>query len=82
MRYGEVRARHEIGIDKLMFGTDYPHMEGTWPNTQDWIRTTLGAIPETEARMILGENAIEFYGLDRELLERTARHRGRTRPGW
>lgn len=76
MRYGDVAARHDVGITKVMFGTDMPHIEGTWPNTQDWIRRTLGGIPEGEARAILGENAIEFYGLDRALLERTAKRVG------
>jgi predicted TIM-barrel fold metal-dependent hydrolase len=76
MRRGEVRARHEIGIDQLMFGTDYPHLESSWPNTLDWLRTLFGDVPEFEARKIMGENAIEFYGLDRELLERTARRVG------
>lgn len=76
MRYGDVAARHEVGINKLMFGSDYPHFEGTWPNTHDWIRATLGDVPEDEARAILGENAIEFYGLDRELLEKTAKRVG------
>jgi len=76
MRYGDVAARHEVGIDKLMFGSDYPHFEGTWPNTHDWIRATLGSVPEVEARAILGENVIEFYGLDRALLEKTAKRVG------
>ncbi|OMC38415.1 hypothetical protein A5742_07225 [Mycolicibacterium fortuitum] len=76
MRYGDVAVRHEVGINKLMFGSDFPHFEGTWPNTHDWIRTTLGSVPETEARAILGENAIEFYGLDRALLEKTAKRVG------
>ena len=72
LRTGEVRRRHEIGIDQMMFGTDYPHMESTWPNTHDAIRTTMKGVPEDEARKILGENAIEFYGLDRDLLEEAA----------
>lgn len=76
MRYGDVAVRHEVGLDKLMFGSDFPHFEGTWPNTHDWIRTTLGSVPEAEARAILGENAIEFDGLDRALLERTAKRVG------
>lgn len=76
MRYGDVAARHDVGLDKLMFGSDYPHFEGTWPNTHDWIRATLGSIPEVEARGILGENAIEFYGLDRALLEKAAKRIG------
>jgi hypothetical protein len=53
--------------------------QGTMPppgNTHDWIRTTLGSVPEVEARGILGENAIEFYGLDRALLEKTAKQVG------
>lgn len=76
MRYGDVAVRHQVGLDKLMFGTDYPHTEGTWPNTHDFIRTTLGAVPEAEARAILGENAIDFYDLDRALLEKTAKRIG------
>lgn len=76
MRYGDVAVRHQVGLNKMMFGSDYPHTEGTWPNTHDWIRTTLGEIPEDEARGILGENAIDFYGLDRALLEKTAKRVG------
>jgi predicted TIM-barrel fold metal-dependent hydrolase len=76
MRYGDVEARHAIGVDRMMFGTDFPHMEGTWPNTHQWIHTTLSRIPRAEARQILGENAIEFYDLDRELLDKAARRVG------
>lgn len=61
----EVAMRNEIGVHKLMFGMDYPHHEGTWPNTEAWIQVAFAGIPEPDARMILGENAIEFYCLDR-----------------
>lgn len=60
----EVGMRYDIGVDRFMFGTDYPHPEGTWPNTWDWLRTVFSNIPESEARKILGENAIECYNLD------------------
>jgi predicted TIM-barrel fold metal-dependent hydrolase len=76
MRYGDVAARRGVGIEKLMFGTDFPHVEGSWPNTHDWIRATLGSVPESEARQILGENAINFYGLDWPLLTKTAKRIG------
>jgi predicted TIM-barrel fold metal-dependent hydrolase len=72
----EVEMRHEIGIDQLMFGSDYPHPEGTWPNTQDWIRTALAGVPEDEARKILGENAIAAYGLDRAVFAAAAERIG------
>ena len=68
IKRSEVRLRHEIGIDRMMFGRDYPHPEGTWPNTLDWIRDSLGDLPEDEVRLILGENAIECYGLERDKL--------------
>ena len=31
----EIRRRYANGLDALMWGTDYPHPEGTWPNTVD-----------------------------------------------
>lgn len=64
----EVEMRHEIGVHKVLFGTDYPHHEGTWPNTREWIKVAFEGVPEDEARLILGENAISLYGLDRARL--------------
>jgi predicted TIM-barrel fold metal-dependent hydrolase len=68
----EIELRHEIGIDRFMFGIDFPHPEGTWPNTHDWIRDAFAGVPEKEARRILGENTIAFYRLDRTALARVA----------
>ncbi|WP_261569725.1 amidohydrolase family protein [Frankia gtarii] len=68
----EIEMRHEIGVGRLLFGVDFPHPEGTWPNTRDWIRAAFAGVPEGEARAILGENAIDVYGLDRAALARAA----------
>jgi hypothetical protein len=64
----ELEDRHNIGVRNLMFGRDYPHPEGTWPNTLDWLRAAFAGVPENDARMILGENAIRCYGLDAKAL--------------
>jgi predicted TIM-barrel fold metal-dependent hydrolase len=64
----EIAMRDEIGIDRFMFGMDMPHREGTWPNTWEWIRDAFRGVPEPEARKILGENAIDTYGMDRAAL--------------
>jgi predicted TIM-barrel fold metal-dependent hydrolase len=64
----EAVDRHRIGIDKLMWGSDYPHLEGTWPNTMDALRRTFGKMPEPEIRKILGTNAVATYGFDPDLL--------------
>ena len=60
----EGEDRHRIGLDKLMWGSDYPHIEGTWPNTMDSLRATFGEYPESEIRAILGTNALEVLGFD------------------
>ena len=38
-RPAEMKQRREIGIDRMLLGVDYPHVEGTWPNTWDWLRS-------------------------------------------
>ena len=64
----EGKDRHRIGVDKLMWGSDYPHLEGTWPNSMDALRETFGTYPESETRAILGANAAGVYGFDLEKL--------------
>jgi predicted TIM-barrel fold metal-dependent hydrolase len=64
----ECSIRHKIGVDKLMWGSDYPHPEGTWPNTKKKIHETFGDVPEDEARAMLGETAAKVYGFDAEQL--------------
>jgi hypothetical protein len=76
IRRSEVQMRYEIGVKQLLFGMDYPHYEGTWPNTPDWIRAAFVGVPENEARAILGENAIDLYRLDRPRLHQLAERIG------
>ena len=64
----ECRVRHKIGVDKLMWGSDYPHPEGTWPNTEKHIHATFSGVPEEEVRAMLGETAAKVYGFDAEAL--------------
>jgi hypothetical protein len=72
----EVEMRHEIGLETVLFGRDFPHPEGTWPNTRDYLRDAFAGVPEDELRLMLGENAISFLGLDRERLAEIARRIG------
>jgi predicted TIM-barrel fold metal-dependent hydrolase len=65
----EGEMRHRIGLDRLMYGTDYPHLEGTWPNTLPQLQETFRDYPEAEIRAILGENAMQVYAFDREVVE-------------
>ena len=68
MRRAEGEHRHEIGLDRILYGTDYPHLEGTWPNTPARLQSTFAGYPEREARALLGENALNVYAFDAEKL--------------
>ena len=74
----EVEMRHEIGLDTVTFGRDFPHEEATWPNTRAWLRDAFTGVPEDELRKMLSENAIRFFGLDRTRLAEIARGIGPT----
>jgi hypothetical protein len=60
--------RDRIGVDHIMWGADYPHLEGTTPFSHEAIRMTFGGLPEPEVRAMLGENAAAVYGFDLEEL--------------
>jgi hypothetical protein len=70
--------RHEIGIETVAFGRDYPHTESTWPNTREWLRDAFGHVPQNELRLVLGENVIRVLGLDRAPLAEIADRVGPT----
>jgi predicted TIM-barrel fold metal-dependent hydrolase len=72
MHKSEVEMRDEIGVDHMSFGRDYPHGEGTWPNTMAYLQGLFAGIAETDVRKILGENAIRFFGLDPAPLDELA----------
>jgi predicted TIM-barrel fold metal-dependent hydrolase len=74
----EVAMRHEIGVETICFGRDYPHAEGTWPNTADWLSDAFADVPDDELRLILGENAVRVLDLERAKLAAVAEQVGPT----
>jgi predicted TIM-barrel fold metal-dependent hydrolase len=74
----EVAMRHEIGMETISFGRDFPHPESTWPHTREWLRDAFAGVPEDELRLMLGENIIRFLDLDRDRLLELARRIGPT----
>jgi predicted TIM-barrel fold metal-dependent hydrolase len=60
----EIRRRHSIGCDVAMWGTDYPHPEGTWPNTVARLRSDFGDVPVGDTAKMLGGTAARCYGFD------------------
>ena len=60
-----IQARHEIGVDKIMFEADYPHSDTMWPNSRAGLEQVLQDVPEDEARLIAGDNAHRVLRLGR-----------------
>jgi predicted TIM-barrel fold metal-dependent hydrolase len=64
----EVDMRNEIGLDNIMWGNDYPHPEGSWPETKEDMFDVFAGVPEADLRAMLGTNAAKVYGVDTEKL--------------
>jgi predicted TIM-barrel fold metal-dependent hydrolase len=64
----EAELRHETGVANIMWGSDYPHPEGSWPHTHEQRIETFRGLPEAEIEAMLGGNAVRFYGFDAEKL--------------
>lgn len=62
------KSYYDIGIDRILWGTDYPHPEGTWPATQEKMSASLGGLPEDDIQAMLGTNALNVYDLDVDAL--------------
>jgi predicted TIM-barrel fold metal-dependent hydrolase len=61
-----VQMRHLIGVDKLIWGTDFPHQQGDWPHSRGVIDEIFAGVPEEEKYAMLVGNAVEFFHLESE----------------
>ena len=57
-----IQLRHYVGVDNLLWASDYPHAESTFPKSREIVDKILAGIPEDEQRKIAGENAAKLYG--------------------
>jgi predicted TIM-barrel fold metal-dependent hydrolase len=59
-----IRLRDAIGVDNLMWGSDYPHSESTFPQSRKILAEILAGVPEEEQAKIAGGNTARLYGFD------------------
>ncbi len=59
-----IRMRDVIGVDSLMWGSDYPHSESTFPKSQEILDRILPGVPQDEKAKIVGTNAAKLYDFD------------------
>lgn len=74
----DVAARRILGDGHYMWGSDYPHDEGTYPFTREHLRLAFAGVDEPELRGILAGNAASLYGFDLEALAPLAARVGPT----
>jgi predicted TIM-barrel fold metal-dependent hydrolase len=55
--------RHDVGVENIMWSTDFPHPASTWPHSAEVVEKVYADIPADERRLILGGNAARIYGL-------------------
>jgi predicted TIM-barrel fold metal-dependent hydrolase len=58
-----MRCRDMIGVTQLMWGSDYPHFDSTFPKSREAIARNFEGVPDEEMELILGGNMMRVYGL-------------------
>ncbi|TXL73623.1 amidohydrolase [Vineibacter terrae] len=58
-----IKLLDDLGVDNVMWGSDFPHPDGIWPDSQEYIARELGHLPEATRRKITRDNAMRVYGL-------------------
>ena len=59
-----IRLRDVIGVDNIMWGSDYPHAESTFPKSQEILDTIMEGVPQEERSRMVGGNAARLYSFD------------------
>jgi predicted TIM-barrel fold metal-dependent hydrolase len=67
-----IRLRDVIGVDNMMWGSDYPHSESTFPQSRKILSEILAGVPEAEQAKIAGTNTARVYGFELKELSAAA----------
>ncbi|HEY2994296.1 MAG TPA: amidohydrolase family protein [Methylomirabilota bacterium] len=59
-----IRLRDVIGVDNMMWGSDYPHSESTFPRSREILAEILAGVPADEQARIVGGTTARVYGFD------------------
>ncbi|HZT65131.1 MAG TPA: amidohydrolase family protein [Acidimicrobiales bacterium] len=74
----ELKFLPAVGPDRVMWGTDFPHEEGTTPYSREALRATFADMSVEQTRRILAGTAAEVYGFDLDALTAVAKRVGPT----
>lgn len=74
----DIEAAPQLGVDNIMWGSDFPHYGGTCPFTIEALRVNFAALPEHQVRQMVSTNAATVYDLDLGFLQGIADRIGPT----
>ena len=57
-----IKLLDELGEDKIMWGSDFPHPDGVWPDSKEYVDRELAHLPAATRRKIVCDNAAALYG--------------------
>ena len=58
-----VRVRHEVGVDRIMWSSDFPHSESDWPRSREVVASMFEGVPAAEVSRMTHDNTVDFFGL-------------------
>jgi predicted TIM-barrel fold metal-dependent hydrolase len=68
IRPAEVTLRDAVGVDRIMWGSDYPHKEASYPYSHEALRLSFAGVEPHDVQAMVGGNAAELYGFDLDAL--------------
>ena len=57
-----IEMRKHIGVETMLWGSDFPHAESTWPKSQNFLEHIFAGVPEEDRRKITSDNAAKLFG--------------------
>ena len=57
-----IRSRHDVGVERMLWSSDYPHISADWPYSWRSIQAAMSGVPHAERDRILAGNAVRLYG--------------------
>jgi predicted TIM-barrel fold metal-dependent hydrolase len=56
-----LELRHHLGVDRILWESDFPHVESLWPQSQDVIKRVAAELPDDEVELVTNGNARRLY---------------------
>ena len=59
-----IQLRHMVGVDRVMWSTDFPHIVTRWPKSRELADEQFAGVPDNEKQAMFAGNAVKFFHLD------------------